>query len=112
MRKLFTKIVLGRFVELTKKTETTLDDDFLAAVSDPIRFLPIIMGVFFFAQWFEIPEEVTDFLMIVVRSALAFVIVSRGNKIVLSFFSHLYELVIWVTFISYYYASLEFYLLH
>ena len=43
-RSLFSKIVVNRLKALASRSKTKIDDEVLDAFSDPIRFIPIVLG--------------------------------------------------------------------
>ncbi len=73
IRKIFAKVVISRLRKFTQSTTTDIDDQVLNAVAEPLKFVPIIVGVFVFANYFEFNKEVEEFLFTVVRSLIAFV---------------------------------------
>ena len=73
IRKLFAKYVIAKLRKLTQKTKTDIDDKILNAVAEPLKFVPIIIGVFVFATYFEFEPNVEEFLFRTVRSLIAFV---------------------------------------
>lgn len=46
LRKLFTRIVINRLKAVTKHTKTQLDDQVFQCLEGPIRFIPVVLGVF------------------------------------------------------------------
>ncbi len=73
-RNLFTRLVLRRFKRWVEKTNTDLDDTFLEAVEAPIRFIPVVLGVFLSTAYLDADEEVATFFTNLNRSLIAFVI--------------------------------------
>ncbi len=47
IRRLFSKIILGQLKKITDKTENDFDDLILNALDKPLRFVPIVIGIFF-----------------------------------------------------------------
>lgn len=47
LRRLFTTVVLGALHRWAKRTTVSFDDQAVDALRDPIRFIPIVLGVFF-----------------------------------------------------------------
>lgn len=47
LRGLFTRFVIRRLRQWTAKTETEIDDQVIDAVAPPLRFIPVVIGVFF-----------------------------------------------------------------
>lgn len=74
LRGLFTRMVLGSVQRLTKRTESTLDDDLLNALRQPLRFVFVILGLYMATQIAPFPPEVDAFLTRLVRSLIAFTI--------------------------------------
>ncbi len=58
-RKLFAHFVLARIRRFTKQTKSDLDDKILEALKEPIKFIPIILGVFWFANYFVLPPAIS-----------------------------------------------------
>lgn len=71
-RGVFTKLVLERLRGWAGKTETRMDDKIVEALIPPIRFIPIIMGLFFALESVDLPEGVGNFIDTVIRSLIAF----------------------------------------
>ncbi|MBL4666361.1 MAG: mechanosensitive ion channel family protein [Sneathiella sp.] len=46
LRGIFTRFVVKRLVRFAKKTKNELDDHVIAALEGPIRFIPIVIGVY------------------------------------------------------------------
>ena len=57
-RKAFTLYVLKFFKAFTKKTKTDIDDKIFKAVKEPLKFLFIIGGIYFFLLFLEIKGEI------------------------------------------------------
>ena len=74
VRKLFTQLVLSRIKKFASKTRNTFDDEAIDALQNPIRFVPVVIGIFFATQYLELTgvfAEITDNL---IRSLIAFTI--------------------------------------
>ena len=56
IRGLFSKYVLYKLHQLTKKSETDLDDKIVDALIPPVKFIPIILGIFFASQYLKLDE--------------------------------------------------------
>jgi MscS family membrane protein len=54
IRRLFTKVVINRLIHWAGKTKTELDNRTIAALEGPIRFVPVVMGVFFALQYLSL----------------------------------------------------------
>jgi Small-conductance mechanosensitive channel len=74
IRKPFTQLVLSRIRKFASKTRNTFDDEAIDALQNPIRFVPVVIGIFFATQYLELTgvfAEITDNL---IRSLIAFTI--------------------------------------
>lgn len=63
IRGLFSRFVIRRLARWAKKTETEVDDVAIDALDDPIRFIPVVMGVFFGTSALGLegyPAEIAD----------------------------------------------------
>ncbi|HIF09701.1 MAG TPA: mechanosensitive ion channel family protein [Sneathiellales bacterium] len=56
IRQVFSRFVINRIKNWTKGTETEFDDHAIDALEKPIRFIPVVMGVFFSLEYLE-PTE-------------------------------------------------------
>ncbi len=72
LRNLFTRFVLAALKRGAAKTKTDVDDRIVAALYDPIRFVPIVMGVFFATSVLDLEEGTRIFFYNVNRSLVAF----------------------------------------
>lgn len=73
-RNLFTRIVVTRVKKWASKTETDLDDTIIDALEAPIRFIPILLGVFFASNSLELGLQSQEFFSNLNRSLIAFAI--------------------------------------
>lgn len=74
LRNLFTRFVLKRLEKLVTKTETDLDDTLVEALRNPIRFVPIVLGVFLATSYLNLADDLQQFATNVNRSLIAFTI--------------------------------------
>jgi MscS family membrane protein len=74
VRKIFAKTIIVYLTRFTESTATKLDGQFLDALKEPLKFIPVILGVFFFTQWFTLSASVTAYFLTVVKTLMAFVI--------------------------------------
>lgn len=74
LRGIFTRFVINRLHSLTKRTENGLDDEIISALSPPIRFIPIVLGIFVAHQFINVSDEIAGFIQQVLRSLIAFTI--------------------------------------
>jgi len=74
IRNLFTHLVFKRLQRLAKKTETELDDTILEAIEKPVRFIPIVLGIFIATSTLNLEESTSTFFSNLNRSLIAFTI--------------------------------------
>lgn len=74
IRGLFTRIVINRLHKYAEKTTSQIDDKVIDAMRDPIRFIPIVLGIFFMVNYLELPEEVTPYTDKLIKSLITFTI--------------------------------------
>ncbi len=72
IRRLFTRFVIRRLEALTKRTSWRFDDEIFAALEQPIRFIPIVIGAFFVDEYLTPVGTIGDFGDKLVRSLVAF----------------------------------------
>ncbi|MCF6197095.1 MAG: mechanosensitive ion channel family protein [Emcibacter sp.] len=46
IRRLFSKFIINRLKALARKTKNDMDDQVIEALEDPLRFMPVVIGVF------------------------------------------------------------------
>ncbi|MEM7679975.1 MAG: mechanosensitive ion channel family protein [Pseudomonadota bacterium] len=73
-RGLFSKYVLYRLRKYAGLSTNKLDDKIVDALIPPIKFVPIILGIFFATEYITIGKEVGSFFDNLVRSLIAFAI--------------------------------------
>ncbi len=74
IRGIFSKYILGAMRRWTSKSNTDIDDKIIDALLPPIRFIPIIMGLFFATQALEFEGVTALFIAQLIRSMIAFTI--------------------------------------
>jgi MscS family membrane protein len=74
IRGLFGKYVLNRLHKLTAKSENEIDDKVIDAIIPPIKFIPVILGIFFATQYSGLDQAMGDFYTRFMRSIIAFTI--------------------------------------
>ncbi|MFC3053188.1 mechanosensitive ion channel family protein [Kordiimonas pumila] len=74
VRNLFTYFVFKRFQRWAAGTATHLDDSILEAAAAPLRFIPIVLGVFLATSSLEMDEKTSFFFSSLNRSLVAFTI--------------------------------------
>ncbi len=89
-RKAFTIYILKFFKILTKKTKTDIDDKIFKAIKDPLKFLFIVGGVYFFLFFLEIKGEV---LYHILKALLIFDIFWALFNVINAFEDKVYHLI-------------------
>lgn len=74
IRGIFSRYVLGKFQNWAKKTTTRIDDAIVDALIPPVRFVPVILGVFFATSALDMNEDTSQFVTNLERSLIVFVI--------------------------------------
>ncbi len=72
LRRLFTRFVLGALRKFTRKTSSDIDDRLVDALENPIRFIPLVLGVFFAAEYLDLAGNIQILADNLVRSLIAF----------------------------------------
>ncbi len=54
LRSVFSKIVIGRLKVVVKKSKTKIDDTMLEAFDGPLRFFPLVIGVYISTQYLNL----------------------------------------------------------
>lgn len=71
-RNLFTRHVLDALRRAAQKTNTQLDDIVLDAIHKPLRFVPVVLGVFFATSVLKVDEALANFFYNINRSLVVF----------------------------------------
>lgn len=74
LRRLFTRFVLARINRFAEKSDTDFDNGLLRSVERPIRFVPVVLGIFFAIEYLELSGTVAAIADRIVRSLIIFVI--------------------------------------
>ena len=74
VRKLFTQFILLWIKSVVKKTSTLLDDAAVSILEEPIRFIPVVLGVFFATQHLQLVGIYAEIAENAVRSLITFTI--------------------------------------
>ncbi len=72
LRSLFTRYVLGALSRMGKRSDTALDDNLLEPLREPLRFVPVLMGIFFATRLLNLDPEPEAFIYNINRSLVAF----------------------------------------
>ena len=102
-RSLFSKIVINRLKGIVKKSKTKIDDEILEAFSGPLRFVPIVIGVYISTQYIDLNQTLEIFSKNLNRSLITIQIFWFLYKLIdpLSFLIHklgdvlTYDLIDW-----------------
>ncbi|MEQ9575615.1 MAG: mechanosensitive ion channel family protein, partial [Rhodospirillales bacterium] len=74
LRGLLTRFLMGWLRMMTKRTPWTLDDQILATIEPPVRFVPVVMGLFFAFQVLKLEGMPDQMASNLVRALIAFTI--------------------------------------
>lgn len=74
VRNLFTRFILSRLDKLVTKTKTDIDDSLVEALRNPIRFIPVVLGIFLSTAYLSLSEELQNFTTNINRSLIAYTI--------------------------------------
>ncbi len=74
LRRAFTWLVVARIRRWTDKSATQIDDKILTALENPIRFIPVVMGVFFAIEYLDLSGLLASIAANFERSLVAFTI--------------------------------------
>ncbi len=73
-RDIFTRTFVSRVKKWASKTETDIDDTIIEAIEAPIRFIPLVIGIFFASSSLDLGEQTEVFFSKLNRSLIAFTI--------------------------------------
>ena len=73
-RHFFTQIVMARLHRWAKGTESTLDDEAIEALAPPIRFIPLVIGIFVAVGYLDFRDGVGEVADNILRSLVVFTI--------------------------------------
>ena len=74
LRGLMTRFLMAWLRLLTNRTPWTIDDQILETIVPPVRFIPIVMGLFFATQIMELQGTPDQMAGNLIRSLVAFTI--------------------------------------
>ncbi len=74
LRGVLSKYILNTLRRWSDKSNTDIDNKVIDALIPPVRFIPIILGVFFATQALQIDGLLADIITRVIRSMIAYVI--------------------------------------
>jgi len=81
-RRLFARLVIARLKRLTAKTATTIDDDVVDALQQPLMFLFLIIGLSIVVQWITFDADTEQVLVNILNSLIAVTIFWTGYRLV------------------------------
>ncbi len=89
-RSLFSKIIINRIKSLVKKSKNKIDDEVLEAFDGPLRFFPIVIGVYISTQYIDLNITLETFADNLNRSLITIQIFWLIYKLIdpLSFLAH------------------------
>lgn len=73
-RNLFSRFVLGALDRAASRTNTDIDNRIVKALYDPVRFIPVVMGIFFAFSVLDVEEGTREVFYKVNRTLIAFTI--------------------------------------
>ncbi|MEM7651082.1 MAG: mechanosensitive ion channel domain-containing protein [Pseudomonadota bacterium] len=74
IRGLFSRFVLSQIKNYAMKSTNTLDDKIIDALIPPIKFIPVILGIFFSTHYLDLGDDAQEFVLRIERSLIAFTI--------------------------------------
>ncbi len=74
MRNLFSRLIIHRITKLTQKTTNEIDDAVVESLAGPMRFIPVVMGVFFGLYVIDMDPDTAAFAERINKSLIAFTI--------------------------------------
>lgn len=72
LRNLFARLTLNRLGKWASKTDTALDDRLLEALEPPLKFIPVIFGLFCALSYLDLKDDLALFSDKIMRSLVAF----------------------------------------
>ncbi len=82
LRRLFTRVVLGRLKAWSARTSTDADERILRALEGPIRFVPVVLGVFLATEYMSLGGTLATGAENLVRSMIAYTIFWAFHQLV------------------------------
>lgn len=70
LRGLMTRFIIGALKIRVGKTRTLIDDELLAALEEPIRMVPVVLGAFFALQFLPLDDRLQDVADKLIRSLI------------------------------------------
>lgn len=67
-RRLLSKFIINRLKSLAQLTKNELDDQIISSLEKPIRFIPIVLGIFFAFEYLDLQGGVSELGSSLIRS--------------------------------------------
>ena len=74
MRRLFIRVASGRLRAWTKRSKTEIDDRVIVALAQPIGLIPVVLGLFFAAEFLQLSDTLTLLATNLIKSLIIFTI--------------------------------------
>jgi len=74
LRRLFSRVILAALGGISRRTETKFDDQLIAALEKPMRFVFVIIGLYVATRFVSLPAQVEGVMTQFIRSMIAFTI--------------------------------------
>jgi MscS family membrane protein len=73
-RRLFTRFIMATLKRWTRRTHNEIDDKIIEALENPLRLVPVVIGVFFAAEYLDLSDTMALGAAKLVRSLIAYTI--------------------------------------
>lgn len=74
IRRMFSQFVLNRLQAIASRTKMEYDDALLQALKNPVRFFPVLLGIFFALEYLELEPDTQELSGLFIRSLVVFLI--------------------------------------
>ncbi|WP_281301460.1 MULTISPECIES: mechanosensitive ion channel family protein [unclassified Iodidimonas] len=82
LRNILTRFILSALQRAASRTKTDIDNQILEVIRAPVRFIPIVMGIFFATSALNVGEDVEAFFNHINRSLVTFTLFWTLHRIV------------------------------
>ena len=72
LRRVFTRLVLNRIGAITDKTKNKADDRIIRAIKNPVRFVPVVLGLFLALEYLDLQGDFKEFGENLIRTLVVF----------------------------------------
>ncbi|MEE2704670.1 MAG: mechanosensitive ion channel family protein [Pseudomonadota bacterium] len=83
LRGLFSRFVITFAKKIAKRTDTDFDDKLIDALEDPIKLIPVILGLFFAINYIHLNDNYENVANLFIRSLIVFAIFWGLYKVIL-----------------------------